>query len=135
MPVIYSPHIPRAVVQANRDTLFVFGDNLQRVGLGGQASAMRGEPNSVGVATKKAPGMNPGDFYTDAELAQNIRQFHEDTHRIIEHLAQGGRVVVPADGIGTGLSEMPKRAPMTYDYFHHMLFFLWPRTFPQNLKG
>ena len=33
-------HISRAYVRANRDKLFLFGDNLERRGFGGQAAAM-----------------------------------------------------------------------------------------------
>lgn len=46
-------HISRAYVRANRDKLFLFGDNLERRGFGGQAAAMRAEPNAVGIPTKK----------------------------------------------------------------------------------
>jgi hypothetical protein len=42
--VIRLQRITRAMVQADRDTIFVFGDNMKRAGYGGQAGQMRGEP-------------------------------------------------------------------------------------------
>jgi len=46
-------HITRQMLRAEPGTLWVFGDNLQRKGLGGQAKEMRGEPNAIGIPTKK----------------------------------------------------------------------------------
>ncbi|MBK7804129.1 MAG: hypothetical protein IPJ55_15990 [Chloracidobacterium sp.] len=63
--------VTRTFVREHRDHIFLFGDNLVRRGLGGQASAMRGEPNVVGIPTKKLPSNNENAFFTDAELAQN----------------------------------------------------------------
>ncbi|KKL05458.1 hypothetical protein LCGC14_2605850, partial [marine sediment metagenome] len=54
----YRDHITRQMLRDEPDTLFVFGDNMQRRGLGGQAFAMRGEPNAVGIPTKIFPSMD-----------------------------------------------------------------------------
>ena len=56
-------NISRAYVRANRDKLFLFGDNLERRGFGGQAAAMRGEPNAVGIPTKKKPSYAGDAFF------------------------------------------------------------------------
>ena len=58
----------RAEIRANPTALYVFGDNLLRVGLGGQARECRGEPNAVGIPTKKAPTMEAHAFLSDADL-------------------------------------------------------------------
>lgn len=63
--------ITREMVRANRDKLFLFGDNLERRGYGGQAAAMRGEPNAIGIPTKKTPTNKAGAFFTDLEFDQN----------------------------------------------------------------
>ena len=39
--------------RANPRAIYVFGDNLLRKGLGGQAKEMRGEPNTLGIVSKK----------------------------------------------------------------------------------
>jgi hypothetical protein len=50
--VIRLKHITREMVRADPSTVFVFGDNMARNGLAGQAKEMRGEPNAIGVPTK-----------------------------------------------------------------------------------
>ena len=63
--------ITRAFVRDHRDCIFLFGDNLARRGFGGQAAAMRGEPNVIGIPTKNLPGNSENAFFTDAEFEQN----------------------------------------------------------------
>lgn len=116
MTIIRLHRYCRADLQANPDVLFVFGDNDARVGLGGQAGEARGEPNAVGVRTKRTPGSAAGDFFSDDALDFNIALIDEDMTRITTHLANGGIVVYPSDGVGTGLSEMPTRCPRTFEY-------------------
>ncbi|RTQ48410.1 hypothetical protein EJV47_15670 [Hymenobacter gummosus] len=114
--------ITREDLQANPDTLYVFGDNERRRGYGGQAKAMRGEPNAVGVRTKRKPARTaPDDFWTDATYEQNCRFIDEDLAPVFAHLRAGGPVVLPEDGLGTGLAELPTRAPRTFAYLQEQL--------------
>lgn len=117
MPVIFQKWYFRADAQANRDVLYLFGDNEKRVGLGGQAKEMRGEPNAVGVATKR----DPGTFWSDASFQHNCKVIEADLERAIEHVKKGGILVMPLDGLGTGLSELPTRAPRTHAYLTERL--------------
>jgi len=55
-------YITKKFLRNNPDTIFVFGDNLQRKGLGG-AAKLRNEPNTYGFITKKAPNNNWSSFY------------------------------------------------------------------------
>lgn len=106
MPVRYLGWITRDMLRASPDTVFVFGDNRERHGMGGQAGAMRGEPNAIGVATLYAPG----DFYRpDDPLA--LATVASDLYRVALALADGRDVVVPRDGLGTGLARLPENAP------------------------
>lgn len=62
----YVKYITRQMMRAEPTTLFVFGDNLAQVGYGGQAKEMRGEPNAVGIPTKRKPSRTaPDEFFTD----------------------------------------------------------------------
>jgi len=63
--------ITRALVREHRDRIFLFGDNLAWQGFGGQAAAMRGEPNVIGIPTKKLPSNSENAFFMDAEFEQN----------------------------------------------------------------
>lgn len=116
MPLIFQHRVYRKDLKANPDVLYLFGDNLQRVGLGGQAREMRGEENAVGVATKRAPGMREGDFFSDADYDEVTPIIYRDIYRARWHHLGGGAVVIPLDGLGTGLSELPQRAPRIYAY-------------------
>ncbi|WP_052121578.1 DUF7831 domain-containing protein [Inquilinus limosus] len=94
----------------------MFGDNFVERGLGGQAAAARGEPNAVGIATKRAPSLVANAFLTDADLARLQQHVAPALDRLRDHLAAGGTVVMPADGISTGLAQMPDRAPACWHW-------------------
>lgn len=113
MPIITQKFIFRSDLQSNPSVKYLFGDNLVRMGYGGQAKEMRGEPNAIGVATKRTPSNRPGEFFSDDDYDQNVGQMEEDLEPARDHLRKGGILVIPADGLGTGLSELPQRAPRT----------------------
>lgn len=107
--------ITRKHVRAHPDKIFLFGDNLRRTGYGGQAKAMRGEPNAIGVPTKKKSTNDPEAFFTDDELEQNKAAID----RALEQLADckdGTVIVIPSAGLGTGLADLLSRAPKTFEY-------------------
>lgn len=106
--------ITRHMVRANRDTLFVFGDNLAEIGHGGQAKEMRGEPNSVGIPTKWYPAMEDDAFFKESDL-HIVKGYIEAQFKLLAmQLAKGGDVVWPEDGIGTGLARLRERAPSIF---------------------
>ncbi|RZK42741.1 MAG: hypothetical protein EOO57_00740 [Hymenobacter sp.] len=114
--VIKQKMIYRQDLQQNPDKIYLFGDNEERRGLGGQAIQMRGEPNAVGVRTKRRPRLKESDFWTDETFDSNCRLIEEDLAPVRQHLAAGGTVIMPEDGIGTGLAQLAERAPKTYVY-------------------
>ncbi len=97
--------------------LVVFGDNLQRRGSGpnsGQA-VIRGEPNAVGIPTKREPSNDPRAFLTDADLPAIRAAATPAFTRLAGHLRAGGVVVWPAEGIGTGRARLRESAPRIWD--------------------
>lgn len=118
--IVYQKWICRDDLVNNRKVLYVFGDNCERKGTGGQAREMRGEPNAVGVRTKKHPSMLEKAFFTDDEYDANVAMIREDMLRADEWRITGGIVVYPADGIGSGLSRMPQRCPETYRFLESL---------------
>ena len=105
--------ITRAYVKANRDKAFVFGDNMRGIGLGGQAKAMRGEPNTIGVPTKHFPGTGAIAYFTDEDLhlgsvAPKLDLAFRDMVAVLE---SGHDVVIPLAGLGSGLAQLEVRAP------------------------
>ncbi len=113
--------IKRADLRENPDVIYLFGDNDQRSGYGGQAEEMRGEPNARGVRTKKAPSRRPDAFFSDAEFEENRLQIDNDLFGLWDHLAAGGDVVCPMNGLGTGLSDLAATAPRTNNFLRHQL--------------
>lgn len=120
MEVLYLSHITRADVKNNPHVLFIFGDNDERKGYGGQAAEMRGEPNARGIRVKKSPSMNCNAFYSDKEYDTNIHKIMEDLG-IINILMRGLTrhyevIVIPANGVGTGLASLNEKAPRTFKF-------------------
>lgn len=111
----HEPVVRRAMLQAEPGTLFVFGDNMRRAGMGGQAAEMRGEPNAVGIPTKIAPSMAPDAFFTDADLPKALEVFAQEFGRLEAHLRAGGKIVVPEAGIGGGRAQLSQRAPKIHE--------------------
>lgn len=112
MPLIFQRWITRQDLKANPSCLYVFGDNEQRWGLGGQAKEMRGEPNAIGVATLKSPG----EFWNDENVSHQLAILDADFAPVIAALDEGQTVIFPLDGIGTGLADLERRSPATFAY-------------------
>jgi hypothetical protein len=102
------------------DYLFIYGDNDIHQGKGGQA-IIRSQPNSLGVPTKKRPTNQSTSFYTDQEYQQNIQKIDQALAQIIgvSHLYK--KIIFPKDGLGTGLAQLPMKAPKTYQYLRNKL--------------
>lgn len=124
MPVIRQKFIRREDLQANPETLYLFGDNDDRSGYGGQAKEMRDEENAVGVRTKWSPATNRGAYFYDSDAEQVFGMIDEDLEPVIDHLRQGGTVVIPADGLGTGLSRLPHTSPIIFNYLEERIVYL-----------
>lgn len=118
MPVLILDHIDRKLVRQNPDWIFLFGDNLQQKGYGGQAGEMRGEPNAVGIPTKKRPSMKPGAFFTDAEYDDNVAAIDAAFDRIP---ADAGMIVLPRAGLGSGKALLARKAPGTHSYLQRQI--------------
>lgn len=116
-PVETRKFITRDDLRKEPDKIFLFGDNLEQRGLGGQAKEMRGEPNSIGIPTKKKPSNTPDSFFTDAELESNKAAIDAAFAKI----PVGKTVVIPEDGLGTGLADLPNKAPLTFEYLKSKL--------------
>lgn len=119
MPVLFQKVILREDARRNADVLYVFGDNLVRKGFFGQARELRRERNAVGIRTK----YTPTQYFAEAPaetIAQN-RMIDEDMKRLFDHVKNGGIVVWPADGVGTGAARLNIEAPSTFAHLQAKL--------------
>jgi hypothetical protein len=115
----YQKFITRDDLRKNPDTTYVFGDNMLRVGLGGQAKEMRGEMNALGIPTKKKPSWDDDSFFTDDDLfdvaGSVLHTILSDLESVFDVLDVHNRDVVwPEDGIGTGLANLEKSSPLLW---------------------
>lgn len=104
----------------NPTWLFVYGDNDAQIGKKGQA-VIRDEHNSIGIPTKKYPTLRKEHFYTDNELESNKRKIDNSLSILKEKLRAYETLVIPKDGIGTGLAQLNVRAPLTFKYLQEQL--------------
>ena len=114
--VIYQERIIREDLANNPKQVYVFGDNMIRVGLGGQAREMRYEPNAVGIPTKWRPSMTDDAFFTDDDFDKVVPSIEIEFQKLTLEINRGKNIIIPKDGIGTGLSQLPRRAPKIYKY-------------------
>ena len=113
--------ILRSELKANPKTLYLFGDNDIRKGLGGQAKEMRGESNAIGVSTKKLPARGEEAYKSDTELEKNKEIITNDINKAIAEWNTGkyNKLIIPQ--MGVGLAELPTRAPETYKFLQQEL--------------
>lgn len=109
----YKRNITRSFVQAHPDYIFLFGDNTIRQGYGGQAKEMRGEPNAIGIVTKRYPTMEREALFTDEDFEEAKKHIDEDFASIPDSCRI---VVIPRNGLGTGLALLDRNAPKIYRY-------------------
>jgi hypothetical protein len=117
MPLKFVEHYTRSEIQSNRAVLYVFGDNFERKGLGGQAGQARGEPNAVGIATKRRPSREEDAYLTDDDYDKWVAFNVLSCAQIDSHLTRGGVVVWPTQ-IGMGRADLQGRAPRILNEIH-----------------
>jgi hypothetical protein len=103
-------------VRRSHKFLFVFGDNDIKKGMKGQAT-IRDCPNSAGVPTKHVPSNSEGSFYNDANYEANKHKIMVAIRQLVAKFIENDyeMLVIPMDGLGTGLAALPARAPRTYN--------------------
>ena len=91
---------------------YVFADNLQKTGKGGQA-AIRGQIGAVGIPSKVAPKT----YMSDVHYERNIASIDS----AIKAIPRDKPIVISSGGIGTGLAKLELKAPRTYAYLQSAL--------------
>lgn len=113
----YMSLITRAYIKSHPEKIFLFGDNLLGYGSAGQAFHMRGEPNSIGMPTKKKPAMSEESYFTDSEFEKNKIVIDNALSKI----PKDKTIVISSAGIGTGFAQLSTRAPLTFAYLQEKL--------------
>ena len=114
--------------------IFVFGDNIDRVGTGGQA-IIRVCDNAFGIRTKKAPQNVPSAFFNDRDYIWFQKLIEHDITNLTQ-LNRTNPIVFSSNGYGTGLGNLPIAAPKCYQYLCHRLnLFCGRDVFNPNFTG
>ena len=83
---------------------------------------MRGHPNAYGIRTKRAPSMNESAFWTDKTYKSNIKMMADDFLAVFMAASDKNCIIViPSAGFGTGMAQLPQRAPKTYKWLDNFL--------------
>jgi len=109
----------KKMLDENPDKAFLFGDNEERKGTGGQAKVCRGKKNAYGIRTKRSPDMGQNAFWSDKNYESNIKMMADDFMAAFR--AEHSTLVLPADGIGTGLADLKNKAPKTFKWLRSMM--------------
>lgn len=99
------------MANANKNTLYVFGDNSIYKGQAGQAT-IRYCSNSIGIPTKKFPAVHEDAYFCDDE--EDRKEMSEAIERLFQEAQNYEILVFPKDGLGTGLSKMPEKSPILF---------------------
>jgi len=114
VPVRFVKWYTEDFIRANPDWLFVYGDNLDRHGKGGQAAVCRGKLNTIGIPVKRSPCQHDAAYFSNDDIDEWRKAAGKDMIRIEKALFDGKMVVFPERGIGTGLAQLEKRAPLIW---------------------
>lgn len=101
-------------------SLYIFGDNDEKKGRKGQA-VIRGLPNAMGVPTKQRPSMHITAFYLDIDYERQCEKIKAAVDQILLSVCSYQRVILPEDGLGTGLADLPNKSPKTYAFLLEQL--------------
>lgn len=115
--IIQQHHIYRSDLRSNRSVVYLFGDNELRVGMGGQAGEMRGEPNAIGIATMASPDR----YWNEDDTQRQVKVIDADLWQVLLMMSGGYSVVIPSDGLGTGLARLEEHAPTTFGHLQARL--------------
>ncbi len=134
MIILFQKFIYASDMMANPRVLYLMGDNEQRKGRGGQAREMRDQPNVHGIRTKKAPLRESHVYWSDDDFSRQCELVDEDFRTLVSRWEMDSDypVVCPLDGLGTGESQLPTRAPRTLRYINEWISTLHGKDLPRG---
>lgn len=117
----------------NPQNLYIFGENQVQQKTnhkGGGQAVIRPCKNSFGFCTKESITF----FWNDQNYSYHINQIEKDIKELKE-LSKKYTLVFPYNGLGTGLSQLPQKAPKTFLYLSKRLLETFGYNNIENLKS
>lgn len=118
----------------NPKSLFLFGDNDEKRGKGGQA-IIRDCVNTIGIPTKKFPSNVRNAFYSDNDYEDNCKKITNAFMRMIDMSVKYDEIIFPSDGFGTGLAQLSTKAPNTFTFLNNLINECFGIDYPDILKN
>lgn len=78
---------------------------------------MRGEKNALGIATLHAPDT----YFSDEDFPKIQKELDQDIKKVHDRIDSGKPVIIPKDGIGTGIADLANKAPKIKKYLDQEL--------------
>jgi hypothetical protein len=116
MPIIKVQRYTAKDLRENPEARYVFGDNMKRVGHGGQAAVCRDQPNAIGIPTLWAPGK----VFCDDDFDKVKDTIRGDFISCMKALIDKRILVWPSDGIGTGFAQLPSSSPEIWNFVQRL---------------
>ncbi|MBS7671356.1 hypothetical protein [Croceicoccus gelatinilyticus] len=124
----------RSYIRTKPDWLFVFEDLLDNNGSAYSADIVqreiRGEPNTVGIVTKRMRGTAPFCYMTDEDArpsSQAYLRLLNDFARIENNLRMGKNVVFPTATMGLDVGDLLNKAPAYWGLLEQLRLKLFRR--------
>ncbi|HEX9464682.1 MAG TPA: hypothetical protein VGB82_18940 [Alphaproteobacteria bacterium] len=114
MPVFDIPMVTRDRVRAGKLFLFAFDDDEMRSTDAGLAAQCRGEPNAVGIRTRRAASNDPTAAWRDEDLVRHQAMLDDDFAILVSWVEAGGPVFLPKAGLGMLPPRLVDAAPRTF---------------------
>lgn len=117
----------------NPQNLYIFGENQSQQGTksrGYGQAIIRECDNSFGFCTKNSISF----YWSDKEYEYNKNQIEKDINSL-KKLSEHYTLVFPYNGLGTGLSKLPQKAPLTFLYLTRRLIEVFGYNNIENLTS
>ncbi len=117
----------------NPQNIYIFGENQLQQGTnhkGGGQAIIRNCENSFGFCTKTSIAV----YWNDRDYNFNVYQIEQDI-KALKELSKNYTLVFPYNGLGTGLSALPQKAPKTFLYLSKRLLEVFNFNNIENLKS
>jgi len=95
--------------------VWVFGDNVDRRGCGGQA-CIRYVPGAFGIPTKLGPGVLEHHYFSDTYYHTHRKYIDDAMDQLCDMWNQGRVIVLSENGYGNGLAQLDVVAPKLYSH-------------------
>ena len=101
-------------IKKSENTIYIFGDNLEQWGEGGQAFIARRfvkKRKAMGIPTKRSPNASVSAYFSDQD--DEIKAVKKVFREILKQIKKGKKIIF-FPGIGEGRADLKNRSPIIH---------------------